>query len=120
MKVFKFDGQEFKDEQSLRFIIWRKKSLILPKDMSVDAWLEVGVQVEDVEVGITKEMLAKQVRAKRDRLLSACDYYLMPDYPSTEEGLAEVKAYRQALRDISKQDGFPNEVVFPEIPTVLG
>ena len=66
------------------------------------------------------EELAKQARMKRDNLLARCDYYVMPDYPSTEGGLAEVKAYRQALRDITKQEGFPSEIVWPVKPAELG
>ena len=63
----------------------------------------------------TDEELAKQVRATRDSLLAKTDYLLMPDYPISEEYLVRVKEYRQQLRDITKQDGFPKDVTFPEL-----
>lgn len=63
---------------------------------------------------------AKQaVRSKRDALLAESDYYLQPDYPATEEGLKAFKAYRQALRDVPQQEGFPYAIVWPEKPVIV-
>ena len=115
MKRYIYNGKSFDTETEVRQAIWESEHKIFGKQFTED----LGVKIEEYEVSVTQEMLAKRVRARRDRLLSACDYYLMSDYPSTEEGLAEVKAYRQALRDITKQYGFPDSVVFPEIPDVL-
>lgn len=67
----------------------------------------------------TKEELAEQVRSKRDFLLEETDYLLTPDYPISPEDLALVKAYRQELRDVPQQEGFPEKVTFPELPKVL-
>ena len=39
--------------------------------------------------------------------------------PSTEEGLTEVKTYRQTLRDITTQETFPDSVTWPDTPAVL-
>ena len=55
----------------------------------------------------TTEELAASVRAERDRRITATDYLVMPDYPLDTEKLEEIKAYRQALRDIPQQPGFP-------------
>lgn len=60
-----------------------------------------------------------QVRGKRDALISQTDYLLTPDYPISAEDLESVKAYRTALRDVPQQDGFPFDVVWPELPAVL-
>ena len=119
MKVFNFDGRAYKDERALRTVLWRKRNLLVPNVMSDGAWQAVGVIVEEVAQEYSEEQLANMVRSKRDRLLSACDYYVMPDYPATEEALAEVKVYRQALRDITEQDGFPSAITWPEKPEVL-
>lgn len=63
---------------------------------------------------------AKQsVRSKRDSLISDTDYLLMDDYPISSEDLEAVKAYRTALRDVPQQEGFPYDVVWPELPTIL-
>lgn len=64
----------------------------------------------------TEEEKATRIRAKRDALLAATDYLLMPDYPIEADKLAEIKKYRQALRDIPYQEGFPDTVTFPEKP----
>lgn len=55
----------------------------------------------------TVEELAARVRAERDRRITATDYLVMPDYPLDTDKLEEIKAYRQALRDLPQQPGFP-------------
>ena len=61
-----------------------------------------------------KERAAAAVRSKRDYLLSQTDYLVSGDYPISAEDLAKVKAYRQSLRDIPEQSGFPENVIWPE------
>lgn len=63
------------------------------------------------------ENLAITAKAKRDALIKETDFYLLPDYPSVPEGIVE---YRQALRDITEQPGFPHSIDWPVIPTCLG
>lgn len=55
----------------------------------------------------TTEELATSVRAERDRRLATTDHLVMPDYPLDTDKLEEIKAYRQALRDLPQQIGFP-------------
>lgn len=62
--------------------------------------------------------LAAAIRSKRNLLLAETDYLLMPDYPISQEYLEKVKEYRQQLRDITKQENFPQHVVFPEFPKI--
>ena len=61
---------------------------------------------------------AKEAREKRDELLAETDYLVMPDYPLDEERKAAVLAYRQALRDVPEQAGFPRDVEWPEKPAI--
>jgi hypothetical protein len=62
----------------------------------------------------TTEQLAAQARAERDRLLAASDWTQLPDVPeATRAAWAE---YRQALRDVPQQDGFPLTIKWPERP----
>lgn len=56
------------------------------------------------------EALATQVRGERDKRIAVTDFYLLPDATQQPEGLL---AYRQALRDITIQEGFPENVVWP-------
>jgi hypothetical protein len=67
----------------------------------------------------TEEELARFIRGNRDAKLSETDYLVVPDYPISEENLTEVKAYRQALRDITEQTGFPKDVSWPDVPKFL-
>lgn len=78
--------------------------------------------LEKIPEKTPEEKLAEaeeEVRAKRDRLIADTDYLLTPDYPIGAEDLEAVKTYRQALRDVPQQEGFPYDVVWPELPEVL-
>ena len=66
--------------------------------------------------GLSDEILANQIRAQRDSLLKQTDYLMMSDYPISDDRLAKIKIYRQALRDISEQSGFPRSITWPEKP----
>ena len=66
--------------------------------------------------GLSDEILANQIRAQRDSLLEQTDYLMMSDYPISDDRLAAVKIYRQALRDIPEQSGFPRSITWPEKP----
>lgn len=64
-------------------------------------------RLEEIPAPTTEE-LAAQKRAERDNLLAQTDKYMLPDFPITEEKLAQYKAYRQYLRNLPEQAGFPN------------
>lgn len=68
---------------------------------------------------LTDEDRAKAAREKRDQLLAETDYLLMPDYPISSEALVALKTYRQALRDIPEQSGFPKTIEWPSKPEVI-
>lgn len=68
---------------------------------------------------MTDEELASRIRMRRNSMISRTDFYVQPDYPSDPEGLEAVKAYRQALRDVPEQSGFPRNVQWPSLPSVL-
>lgn len=67
----------------------------------------------------TEQELASMVRSQRDAKLSATDYLVAPDYPISPEDLEAVKVYRQALRDITEQSGFPKNVQWAVEPQFL-
>lgn len=78
--------------------------------------------LEKIPEKTPEEKLAEveeEVRAKRDRLIADTDYLLTPDYPIGAEDLEAVKTYRQALRDVPQQEGFPYDVVWPSLPAIL-
>jgi len=55
---------------------------------------------------------ATKVRAQRDTLLAASDHMALADRITDEW-----RTYRQALRDIPSQSGFPTNVTWPVKPT---
>jgi len=59
---------------------------------------------------------AKSVRADRDRKLAECDWVTIRAMDTSTAMSAEWSAYRQALRDITAQDGFPWNVTWPTKP----
>lgn len=59
------------------------------------------------------EAKAVEARAERNRLLVACDWTQTLDAPVDREAWS---AYRQQLRDITEQGGFPWEVEWPSMP----
>lgn len=55
-----------------------------------------------------------EARAKRQQLLAASDWTQLPDVPLATK--AAWATYRQALRDITEQAGFPLGIVWPTPP----
>tara|TARA_B110000971_G_scaffold38463_1_gene37293 strand:+ start:837 stop:1034 length:198 start_codon:yes stop_codon:yes gene_type:complete len=59
-----------------------------------------------------QKSLAEPYRLDRDKRLAETDVWALSDRTMT----AEQTAYRQALRDISSQDGFPENITWPTKP----
>jgi len=59
---------------------------------------------------------AAEIRILRNQLLAVSDYTQLPDVDLSLDKTNEWKIYRQKLRDITKQNGFPDEVEFPTAP----
>jgi len=58
------------------------------------------------------EQKAADVRTFRNELLAATDWWGLSDHTMT----AEQATYRQALRDLPQQEGFPDNVTYPTKP----
>lgn len=66
------------------------------------------------EVAIKEaEIEAIKQRMERNILLAETDYAALPD---TAEMSDAMKTYRQALRDVPAQEGFPSDITWPEKP----
>jgi hypothetical protein len=63
---------------------------------------------------LPEDKASANVRGYRNRLLSQTDYTQLADAPGDTAAWA---TYRQALRDISAQDGFPFTVTWPTEPS---
>lgn len=92
----------------------------------VEAYTETDMFADTTEDGVTTTKAehesayqarldadaAKSVRTQRDTKLAETDWTGMSDVTMA----AEMAAYRQALRDITGQDGFPHTVAWPAKP----
>ncbi|AOE64206.1 phage tail assembly chaperone [Pseudomonas corrugata] len=67
----------------------------------------------------TREIEWAAIRTRRDQLLRQTDFTQLPDYPATDAQRAQVKAYRQALRDIPEQIEDPSKLVWPVLPAFV-
>lgn len=59
--------------------------------------------------------LARNIRNTRDNLLKECDWSQGKDI--SEEVSSKWTVYRQALRDITQQETFPTNVIWPKRPS---
>lgn len=57
---------------------------------------------------------AAKVREQRNTKLAATDWTQTADVPQSVKD--SYVTYRQALRDISNQSGFPNQITWPDAP----
>lgn len=64
-------------------------------------------------VDLPKELASDNIRSKRDSLLAETDWTQVNDAPVDQAAWA---TYRQALRDITAQAGFPSNVTWPNKP----
>lgn len=60
--------------------------------------------------------LATSVRTQRDRKLQETDWIVIRAYERNQNIPGEWEVYRQALRDITTQEGFPRNVTWPTKP----
>ena len=81
----------------------------------VQQWTTEDVSSEKINERTTLEAL--MVRAERDARLRDSDWTQMADSPLTDSKKAEWATYRQSLRDITTQSGFPFSVNYPTKPT---
>ena len=97
-------------------------SLVNEDDNDITLTIRKAIKNGDLDVAdyvkptVDVEGLATKIRIQRNNLLKQTDYLMMSDYPIDDDRLAKVKIYRQALRDIPEQSGFPRNITWPEKP----
>lgn len=64
----------------------------------------------------TQEEKEQAIRNERNLRLSYTDWTQLPDAPLTAEQKSAYATYRQALRDVPEQEGFPDAIEWPEEP----
>jgi hypothetical protein len=94
---------------------WYTKYILGPVflDQVVDGVTTTAAEQEDAYKAQKDAEQAKNVRATRDAKLAECDWTQVADAPVDKAVWA---TYRQALRDVTAQEGFPWTVTYPEQP----
>jgi hypothetical protein len=82
-------------------------------EISISGDIATGSIVDDPDASDFKSHSA---RSERDFLLKKTDWTQLPDSPLTDAQKAEWSTYRQSLRDVPQQSGFPVNVVWPTEP----
>lgn len=80
--------------------------------MTIDIWTGV-MGYRSVSTSVT----AREINTQRRQLLADSDWTQLADAPLTTAKKSEWASYRQALRDIPGQPGFPGSVTWPVQPT---
>lgn len=76
-------------------------------------WVIQGGKLVQAPFPAPAEALAQEARTKRNALLAASDWTQVADAPVDQAAWA---TYRQALRDITEQAGFPTDINWPVQP----
>ena len=126
------NGEIFYTYDEYRLTVPYRKNLSKNVNNRLHEWMSSAKNAEYAK-------LAAEIRAKRDKLLAESDKWMVfdrlgleiPDSIDISDWIGffrslgnvlvgEWAKYRQALRDITKQPGFPFEVTFPEKPDEKG
>lgn len=99
-----FDGSEFYIENENPVQIPEKPGDYYEFDFVDKQW--VNIKTEDIEATLARD--------KRNLLLRQSDWTQMPDVVLSNKD--EWAVYRQELRDITSQPGFPNDIIWPIAP----
>jgi hypothetical protein len=78
-----------------------------------DATWAYWTDMDTADPGIPDEWVWERLRNRRDGLLAACDWRVVPDAPWDT---APWLAYRQALRDLPDTTTDPRQAVWPTPP----
>lgn len=78
---------------------------------NLEAWIAMAKNAEEAA-------LSEEIREKRNKLLEEIDWTQTIDAPISDESRKKLRVYRQQLRDITEQDGFPYEVNWPSCPEI--
>jgi hypothetical protein len=94
---------------------WYTKYVLGPVfiDQVVDGVTTTAAQQETAYKATKDAEQAKSVRASRDEKLKASDWTQVADAPVDKAVWA---TYRQALRDVTTQSGFPWTITWPDAP----
>lgn len=79
---------------------------------------EIEIEVDNQEDPNFEQNIINLKKANRNTLLENSDWTMVADNQLTDEQKSEASTYRQALRDLPDQEGFP-DVEFPAKPDFI-
>jgi hypothetical protein len=94
---------------------WTENDMFQEYTETDEDGVETTVTVQDqkdAKTAADNAALEATERSTRDDLLKATDHYGLSDVSMTEA----MTAYRQALRDVPQQEGFPGTITWPTKP----
>ena len=80
-------------------------------ELTAEEVAEREVELEKVASDLLR-FRTQDARDKRNALLAETDYAALPDTPEMSDAM---KTYRQALRDVPAQSGFPTTINWPTL-----
>lgn len=101
------DATEYADSVYQAVVVNRPDGKVMQPDAN-------GAPVLVDAPALTTAQVAAQVTAQRDRLLADSDWTQLRDVPDATA--TAWQPYRQALRDLTSQAGFPSSVTWPTPP----
>ena len=90
---------------------WTEREMFTEYDDDEGNTVTVQAQ-KDAKTAADNATLAASERATRDELLKATDHYGLSDVTMSDA----MATYRQALRDVPQQSGFPGTITWPTKP----
>jgi hypothetical protein len=101
------------------FVPYKEDIEVAPQHDGDIGWIWNGTGWDIPQPEVTYEELCEKVREERNnRLVLHVDKLNSPRWESfTEEQQQQWRTYRQDLLDITEQEGFPENVIWPETPS---
>jgi hypothetical protein len=80
----------------------------------IEKWIETPATPEQIAERTTAK--SADVRSERNRLLADCDWTQLADSPLDADAKLAWQLYRETLRMVPEQPGFPWNVEWPPVP----
>jgi hypothetical protein len=112
-------GEDFVDTTTTPDVAVQEEISALPEGWFGAGWSYtngVWTQVAQRPEPQTRSAQHRREREERNKLLSQSDWTQIDDAPLTTVQKAAWALYRQALRDLPQQEGFPRTVSWPSPP----
>jgi hypothetical protein len=108
------------DNNAKKVNLFKAHDRLTQKLVSCDAYddgefvsLTQVVELTAEEIQSAKDSAIAQIRSQRNQLLKDCDWTQIADCTADKTAWA---TYRQALRDVTQQSGFPWTITWPTQP----